>query len=170
MRFRSQVQPSFGLSAALLLVASALGLAACAKSVSPIGGSGSGDEGEGGAAGGTSTGLGTTGTTTKTGGGGGTGTSTGTATGGACDGTGTCKTCADCAASGPCSTQLDACVADQGCNDFVTCLDPCATGDTACVDACQSKYPAGASLYLDYASCVVCSACYADCDGAGSCS
>ncbi len=37
-----------------------------------------------------------------------------------------------------------------------------------CVDGCVSLYPFGAQEYSDMAYCVVCGACYSDCDGAGS--
>jgi hypothetical protein len=54
----------------------------------------------------------------------------------ACD---TCMTTACCA-------QVTACLFDAECNALSSCLYKCAVGDQACIDACTSTHPAGASL------------------------
>jgi succinate dehydrogenase/fumarate reductase-like Fe-S protein len=34
-----------------------------------------------------------------------------------------------------------------------------------CLTTCASQYPTGKQLYEDYAYCVLCVACYVDCNG-----
>lgn len=58
---------------------------------------------------------------------------------------------------------------DPECLDFETCVQACAQNDQACIDNCIALYPNGSSEYIDYLSCVICNACYNDCDGASSC-
>ncbi len=94
--------------------------------------------------------------------------STGVTTGGStCDNTFDCQLCQTCADAGPCMYELDACLYDYDCLDYASCIDPCV--DQACYDTCGAYYPYGEALFLDYASCVVCGACYNDCDGASAC-
>jgi len=48
---------------------------------------------------------------------------------------------------------------------FWDCVSQCA--DQACYDGCVQMYPAGAQLYDQLVRCVMCDACYSDCDGTG---
>lgn len=123
------------------------------------GSDGAGGDGEGGS-GGTS-GKGGAGMTSAT--------TTHMTTGGVCDGSGVCDTCATCATDpgGPCEPEFLACANDFDCLDFSDCLGTC-MGDDACIDTCAQLYPYGAQLYTEYAYCVICGACFGDCDGAGS--
>lgn len=94
-------------------------------------------------------------------------TSTTTSTGGqVCDGTLDCATCQNCAVSGPCVNQYTACINDPQCIGLNDCLNTCNPADQSCLDACAASYPQGAGLLQAAASCVFCSACYSDCDGA----
>lgn len=156
-------------------LASVGALAACARGgPGEVGYSDDEDDGSGGGFSSMTTGAGgttTTSTSAQTVGSGPVGSgpsSTGVTTGGGtCDNTFDCQTCQVCADAGPCLYELDACLYDYDCLDFASCIETCV--DQACYDSCGSYYPYGESLYLDYASCVICSACYNDCDGASAC-
>lgn len=95
--------------------------------------------------------------------------STGTGTlGSACDGTGNCQTCGDCAQADTCVLESTICGIDPECSvDFYGCIQPCA--DDACIQACVDAYPIGAQEYIDLLSCVICVACTSDCDAAANC-
>lgn len=54
------------------------------------------------------------------------------------------------------------------CLDYLDCLDFICMGDPLCYPLCDLSYPLGSALYNNYAVCVVCGACYNDCDGFGS--
>lgn len=89
---------------------------------------------------------------------------------GACDGTGECgdsaKGCMQCALQGPCAMEYQACGANSECVAFSDCLAMCM--NAACMDQCAADHPAGVALYNEVTTCVVCGACYADCNGATS--
>ncbi|HVK84359.1 MAG TPA: hypothetical protein VM513_09640 [Kofleriaceae bacterium] len=83
-----------------------------------------------------------------------------------------CSTCSACSretANGLCSSEYAACIDSLDCGYFITCIDGCADGDTACFTSCETSYPTGESIFNDYASCVICNDCYVRCDGASSC-
>jgi hypothetical protein len=92
-------------------------------------------------------------------------TASSTTGGGNCDGTGECATCRTCAVAGECAKQFDTCSGDQECLDYNACIEPCATGDDACFDACSAQYPFGEQEFFEYAFCLICTACYTDCEG-----
>ena len=82
-----------------------------------------------------------------------------------CDGTGDCSTCLECATTQPyCQTEHNACFSNTECVDFTDCINQC-SGEPNCIDNCITTYPNGYTLYIDYVYCVVCTACYSDCDG-----
>ncbi len=95
--------------------------------------------------------------------------STGSGTlGSACDGSGVCQTCSDCAQADTCVLESTLCGIDPECSvDFYGCIQPCA--DDACIQACIDAYPIGAQEYIDLLSCVICVACTSDCDAAANC-
>lgn len=85
-----------------------------------------------------------------------------------CD-VGSCESCAECSQSGPPGTCMDesaACGSSQACLDFYNCIAPCETNE--CVEACQTTYPEGSDLYIEFVACVLCNDCYVVCDGAGA--
>jgi hypothetical protein len=86
---------------------------------------------------------------------------------GSCDLTGDCATCQGCAMNGSCKSAADACTNNPECNALLACLDACS--DDACGQACTDQHPNGVSDASTYVSCVVCDACYYDCDGAAYC-
>ena len=63
--------------------------------------------------------------------------------------------------------QYNTCLNSFDCLDYNACIDTCV--DQLCYDDCGYYYPVGESQFLDYAVCVVCGACYNDCDGASAC-
>ena len=67
-----------------------------------------------------------------------------------------------------CASQMAACQASADCMSFVDCMSACAPNDDVCLNGCASSYPNGVQLYSDFAYCIVCTACYGDCDGAAS--
>ena len=82
-----------------------------------------------------------------------------------CDMTGDCQFCAECAQQGPCIGPLDACINNQLCIDFLSCLEPC-MGSPGCFQMCAQANPDGAQLYLEAIQCIVCEQCPSDCNGA----
>jgi hypothetical protein len=76
----------------------------------------------------------------------------------------TCNTCAN---NGPCASQQAICQNDPECVDYYNCLMACGP-DPNCVATCGLLYPVGETEYFDYADCVICVACYNDCDGPGA--
>ena len=68
-----------------------------------------------------------------------------------------------------CANQYDACVNSLDCGDYDYCISLCATNDTLCYDDCSFYYPVGEQEWLTWATCVVCTDCYVDCDGASAC-
>lgn len=92
-------------------------------------------------------------------------TSSVTTGGGVCDDTGTCETCSSCAIKGECSAPYSTCIDDPDCLGFDDCIGKCAKGDSACLDDCGVLHPFGEQEFVEYAFCLVCSACYGDCGG-----
>ncbi|MDC0742679.1 hypothetical protein [Polyangium mundeleinium] len=81
----------------------------------------------------------------------------------------TCSACSGTTADGLCNAETQACNNSIDCGDFLTCIDGCADGDSACYTSCETAYPTGYSIFNDYASCVICNDCYVRCNGADSC-
>lgn len=82
--------------------------------------------------------------------------------GGACggvvsSGSPTCDACLD----ATCCGDVNACVSDADCRDFMSCLDSCS--DATCETACQTAHPTGAVELTSLSTCVTtsCSACVA---------
>jgi hypothetical protein len=97
----------------------------------------------------------------------GTGTDGGTPTG-VCD-VGHCGTCltSHCVVEF-CLAEYDTCNANPECFALYECRIDCSIEDTACYDQCEADHPGGVDdLYTLYA-CILCQACYLDCDGASS--
>ncbi len=88
--------------------------------------------------------------------------------GGVCDDTGTCETCRSCAITGQCSSQHDTCLGDPECLDYDDCISACPNSDSACYDSCGVQYPFGQQEFFEYALCLICGACYNDCEGTPS--
>ena len=81
-----------------------------------------------------------------------------------CDGTSSCEKCINCTLDLVCAEEWSKCKAVPTCLDLMYCLAAC-QNDEACIDSCVQKYPGGANQYNATAACVVCQACYSDCDG-----
>jgi len=82
-----------------------------------------------------------------------------------------CSTCAGCAAAGPCSTETDRCDTSTLCTAFADCLNLCGemSGDIeACIDACVSSNPEGASVFEIAQSCQFCE-CPNNCNYTNAC-
>jgi hypothetical protein len=94
---------------------------------------------------------------------------------------GDCAACyySACAAQ-HCSALATACAQQQACFDITTCWHAClgtpACNDwhsatcTACVDGCKLAAPDGEPTWTAMMTCVICEACYSDCDGEWYCS
>lgn len=136
----------------------ALSLFACAKGLTGgVGGAGGGEE--------WSTGPTTT-SSSSSGGQGGSGATF-------CDtNSTTCGQCEDCSkltADGLCQVPYNDCQNEIDCTDYITCLNGCAQGDTACQTSCDTAHSLGSQLFGIYASCVICQDCYVVCGGADVC-
>jgi len=83
---------------------------------------------------------------------------------GMCDGTGDCEACENCATSGGCQNELNACDSDAECMALIACYETCV--DEACILMCNAMYPNGVLLYEVLTECVLCDECPLDCDGA----
>ena len=83
-----------------------------------------------------------------------------------CDNTGNCSDCIDCAENTICQAETNACLNSDECVNYYSCIEPCDPLDDDCFNACQVAHPDGYTLYWLYAYCVLCEACYYDCDGA----
>lgn len=85
-----------------------------------------------------------------------------------CDNQGNCgdetSGCIGCSLSGLCAPSYENCAADGECIAFADCAGQCV--DQACQDKCAMTYPNGAELYNQLIQCVLCAACFFDCDGA----
>jgi hypothetical protein len=53
-----------------------------------------------------------------------------------------------------CCTQGKACANDAECGSALTCVQGCASGDTACEDNCANQYPAGYQKLIDFFDCL----------------
>ncbi|MDI1447612.1 hypothetical protein [Polyangium sp. 6x1] len=82
-----------------------------------------------------------------------------------CDSQGDCGGCIDCATNGPCEGLWLKCTTTPSCQGLLSCLPNCQ--DQLCFDKCLQAFPDGIDLYNETAVCLVCQACYNDCDGAG---
>jgi hypothetical protein len=71
--------------------------------------------------------------------------------------------CIACALGGPCGDYYTTCLNPSPCMDYITCINPCASDDTACLDQCKQQFPEGSVQYEDLFSCVYCQVCAADC-------
>ncbi len=85
--------------------------------------------------------------------------------GGACDNSGECATCRTCAITAECASQYDTCTNDNDCLDYNDCIGPCTSDDDACYETCGAQYPFGEQEFFEYAFCLICNACYTDCEG-----
>jgi hypothetical protein len=85
-----------------------------------------------------------------------------------CDNTGDCSGCQSCAVEKPCAAQWDQCVTQTSCSSMLACFNSCNNGDQMCYSECYNKFPDAQQLYEDLALCVLCDACYVDCNGLGA--
>lgn len=81
-----------------------------------------------------------------------------------CDGTSSCEKCVNCTVGIVCSEQWANCASVQPCMDLVYCLASC-QNEQVCIDKCLGAYPEGVDLYAETAQCVICDACFNDCQG-----
>lgn len=81
-----------------------------------------------------------------------------------------CQMCVQCSLAVDCVNEANACLGNQQCLDYETCVSACQPNDITCFDNCDSSYPTGSQLYLDMLSCAVCFACPIDCDAINNCS
>ncbi|MEO7330918.1 MAG: hypothetical protein ABI193_20250 [Minicystis sp.] len=86
--------------------------------------------------------------------------------GGSCDGSGDCNTCGNCAINAQCFPQMNGCISDAECSGLIDCLSTCQ--DDVCANACADARPAGMQLYIALITCVLCDACFSDCQGGSS--
>lgn len=76
---------------------------------------------------------------------------------------GSCDSCANASSEGACAGAFNNCAGSQPCVQFYQCITQC--NNQACVNACASQFPTGASLYGAYVDCV-CSVCSTECASA----
>jgi hypothetical protein len=81
-----------------------------------------------------------------------------------CDGTKSCAQCVNCTVGLVCAEEWKQCGSFQPCMDLVYCLANC-QDQQGCIDKCLAVYPEGIELYAATAQCVVCQACFNDCEG-----
>jgi hypothetical protein len=62
-----------------------------------------------------------------------------------------------------CCSQLTACAGQPACASLVSCLDPCASNDTACMSNCETSYPSGVATLTAWSRCLN-SSCSASCN------
>jgi hypothetical protein len=67
-----------------------------------------------------------------------------------------------------CAPEANECFNNQECMSFGDCMSACDPTDDACYSGCSTSYPAGEQLYMMFVMCVVCEACYSDCDGSSA--
>jgi hypothetical protein len=89
---------------------------------------------------------------------------------GTCDGSGECggfdSGCVGCAVLGPCEAQNDACTSSMECVGLFDCFNQCS--DEQCYQDCVDENPDGAQLYNELVFCLICEACFDDCEGAAA--
>jgi hypothetical protein len=90
-------------------------------------------------------------------------TSSSGASGSACDGTGNCSGCLNCADGTVCSPEEDACQNDPSgdCPLLETCIGLC-SGDQFCITLCEQTFPGGVQILGIVVQCLACS-CAQDC-------
>jgi len=91
--------------------------------------------------------------------------SSSSSSGSLCDNSGDCGACQSCAIEEACWAEWDACMSTE-CYALLDCFQNC--WDDACYEDCLQQYPDAQEPYIELAICVVCDACYSDCDGPGS--
>lgn len=91
-----------------------------------------------------------------------------------CDNSGECSNgadgCVECAygPGGPCVGLYDTCISSDECLALLDCFNTCDPNDPDCYQKCADSFPTGAAQYNELVVCVICDACYNDCDGQGS--
>lgn len=80
-----------------------------------------------------------------------------------CDGQGDCGSCLSCAVNSSCADLWTKCESYDPCWTLLKCLNDCV--DPQCKDKCVNTFPDGVDLYNQTAICLICNACYGDCDG-----
>jgi hypothetical protein len=85
-----------------------------------------------------------------------------------CDALANCDKCIDCALRGPCKPESDACSRDEECTALNQCHEDCKKpapqcGDSCDCDACDTRFPHGASVFDEITSCVLNCACWESC-------
>ena len=80
-----------------------------------------------------------------------------------CDGQSNCEACADCALGSPCADIWNKCLSVPDCAQLSDCVGTCP--DQQCVEKCSAAFPGGVDIYNEAAFCVVCQACFFDCEG-----
>ncbi len=87
----------------------------------------------------------------------------------ACDGTGDCTLCGECAQCDVCFNQALDCEFDPDCSAILCCIANCPQGNQTCFTDCINSDPAGQQLFTSYYDCLLCS-CQEDCAvPAGTC-
>jgi len=87
----------------------------------------------------------------------------------ACDGSGTCSECAQCAAgSETCAALLSACQQSSACVGIDQCVVICGA-DLECREQCFISNPEGVQAWEATSRCLYCEVCVSDCAGARSC-
>ncbi len=89
--------------------------------------------------------------------------------GGVCDNSGDCGSCANCSLGQSCAGEMNACFSDADCSALIDCLGDCF--DEVCANACADAHPSGMQLYMAMTMCAFCDACPSDCavEGQGLC-
>ena len=62
-----------------------------------------------------------------------------------------------------CCSQLTACADQPACASLVSCIEPCSSGDTACMSNCETSYPSGVATLTAWSRCLN-SSCSASCN------
>lgn len=86
-----------------------------------------------------------------------------------CD-VGDCGSCinSDCAYDA-CWDAIDVCIMSDPCLALNDCLNSCGQGDPGCWQQCKQAHPAGVAPLEELYDCLMCGACYIDCDGNSIC-
>lgn len=81
-----------------------------------------------------------------------------------CDGTASCEKCVNCTVGVVCAEQWEKCASVAPCMELVYCLASCHDAQ-GCIDKCLDAFPEGIDVYNETANCVICQACFNDCNG-----
>lgn len=87
----------------------------------------------------------------------------------------TCSNCVDCAVQSVCQNEYNDFVNAPGAGEWSNCVfgdgSPQNPGcqDDACIQMCNSAYPGVFELYNGIIQCLLCAACYNNCDGSTNC-